>query len=173
MNKKDQMTVENFVSTGMELETLYVCFPVFSKEEITEIYNNYRDNEVPLNSNSTGMSINCSWGKVVKMDIRKQDWKLFREKVPEWQELYMEKLLTQYIALLSDESSYASKRFWELDEKIKKDKRTPGVQLQLDKSEMEIDTAHLIIDGAITLDDLSDFSKEFQDTVNNLIERFN
>ena len=36
------------------------------------------------------------------MDIRKQDWKLFREKVPEWQELYMEKLLKQYIALLSN-----------------------------------------------------------------------
>lgn len=107
------------------------------------------------------------------MDIRKQDWKLFREKVPEWQELYMEKLLKQYIALLSDESSYASKRFWELDEKIKKDKRTPGVQLQLDKSEMEIDTAHLIMDGAITLDNLSGFSKEFQDTVKSLIERFN
>ena len=60
MNKKDQMTVENFVSTGMELETLYVCFPDFSNEEIAEIYNNYKDNEVPLNSNSTGMSINCS-----------------------------------------------------------------------------------------------------------------
>ena len=60
MNKKDQMTVENFVSTGMELETLYGCFPDFSKEEIAEIYNNYKDNEVPLNSNSTGMSTNCS-----------------------------------------------------------------------------------------------------------------
>ena len=59
MNKKDQMTVENFVSTGMELETLYTCFPDFSKEEIAEIYNNYKDNEVPA-GNSTSMSINCS-----------------------------------------------------------------------------------------------------------------
>lgn len=59
MNKKDQMILENFVSTGMELETLYTCFPDFSKEEIAEIYNNYKDNEVPT-SNSTGMSINCS-----------------------------------------------------------------------------------------------------------------
>ncbi len=59
MNKKDQMTVENFVSTGMELETLYTCFPDFSKEEIAEIYNNYKDNEVPTN-NPTNMSINCS-----------------------------------------------------------------------------------------------------------------
>ncbi len=53
------MTVENLVSTGIELETLCTCFPDFSKEEIAEIYNNYKDNEVPT-SNSTGMRINCS-----------------------------------------------------------------------------------------------------------------
>ena len=34
MNKRDQMTVENFVSTGMDLETLYACFQDFSKEDI-------------------------------------------------------------------------------------------------------------------------------------------
>ncbi|SDB23866.1 hypothetical protein SAMN02910298_01179 [Pseudobutyrivibrio sp. YE44] len=60
MNKKDQMTVENFVSTGMDLETLYSCFPDFSREEIAEIYNNYKNNEASSNDDSTGMSINCS-----------------------------------------------------------------------------------------------------------------
>ena len=59
MNKKDQMTVENFVSTGMELETLYTCFPDFSKEEIAEIYNNYKDNQ-PVDADGHAMSINCS-----------------------------------------------------------------------------------------------------------------
>ena len=59
MNKKDQITVENFVSTGMELETLYTCFPDFSKEEIAEIYNNYKDNQ-PVDVDGHTMSINCS-----------------------------------------------------------------------------------------------------------------
>ncbi|MBR5637238.1 MAG: hypothetical protein IKW81_09955 [Pseudobutyrivibrio sp.] len=59
MNKKDQMTVENFVSTGMELETLYTCFPDFSKEEIAEIYNNYKENQSEDAEGHT-MSINCS-----------------------------------------------------------------------------------------------------------------
>ncbi|SHI63990.1 hypothetical protein [Pseudobutyrivibrio xylanivorans] len=59
MNKKDQMTVENFVSTGMELETLYSCFPDFSKEEIAEIYNNYKANQHEAVDGHT-MSINCS-----------------------------------------------------------------------------------------------------------------
>ena len=58
MNKRDRMTVENFVSTGMDLETLYACFQDFSKEEIAEIYNNYKENQV--NVDSTGVSINCS-----------------------------------------------------------------------------------------------------------------
>ena len=59
MNKKDQLTVEYFVSTGMELETLYTCFPDFSKEEISEIYNNYKDNQ-PDVVDGNSMSINCS-----------------------------------------------------------------------------------------------------------------
>ena len=61
MNKKDQMTVEKFVSTGMDLEALYACFKDFSKEEIAEIYNNYKENQVNVNKDSTGVSINCSW----------------------------------------------------------------------------------------------------------------
>lgn len=60
MNKKDQMTVESFVSTGMDLETLYAYFKDFSKEEIAEIYNNYKENQVNVNKGSTGVSINCS-----------------------------------------------------------------------------------------------------------------
>ena len=30
------------------------------------------------------------------MDISKADWKLYRERVPDWQEHYMEKLATVY-----------------------------------------------------------------------------
>ncbi len=57
------MTVENFVSTGMDLETLYACFKDFYNEEIAEIYNNYKENQVSINTDSTrgtDVSINCS-----------------------------------------------------------------------------------------------------------------
>lgn len=59
MNKKDQMTIENFVSTGMELETLYSCFPDFPQEEIAEIYRNYKGRQSSEDDGVT-MSINCS-----------------------------------------------------------------------------------------------------------------
>lgn len=60
MNKRDQMTVENFVSTGMDLETLYACFQDFSKEEIAEIYNNYKANQPADAVGENSISINCS-----------------------------------------------------------------------------------------------------------------
>ena len=64
MNKRDQLAVENFVSTGMDLETLYSCFQDFPREEIAEIYNSYQGNKQG-NKQGTGetnnsMSINCS-----------------------------------------------------------------------------------------------------------------
>jgi len=60
MNARDQLTVENFISTGMELETLYTCFPDFPKEEISEIYSRYKENQENLNNEVTNISINCS-----------------------------------------------------------------------------------------------------------------
>lgn len=34
-------------------------------------------------------------------ELSKKDWKLFREKIPGWQEHYMEGLIEQYAELLS------------------------------------------------------------------------
>ena len=49
-------------------------------------------------------------------DVSKKDWKLFQEKLPDWQEAYMEKLLKEYIKLLQKKSN-ASDRFWELEKR--------------------------------------------------------
>ena len=45
------------------------------------------------------------------MEISKSDWKLFREKLPDWQENYVERLLKRYIKNLNDESKPASTKF--------------------------------------------------------------
>ena len=45
--------------------------------------------------------------------ISKKDWKLYREKLPQWQERYMEGLIQEYIDFLSDEGIQASTKFWE------------------------------------------------------------
>jgi len=104
------------------------------------------------------------------MEISKQDWKLFREKIPAWQESYMEKLNNEYIALLQGDGS-PSKKFWALEKRIKNDKRHKGVLIEMRKQNMPFDIVELIRDGAITLKDIEIFSSDLQETIKFLLER--
>ena len=105
------------------------------------------------------------------MEISKSDWKLFRELISDWQENYMKKLNAEYIELLQRDDRNASDNFWELEKRIFEDKKKPGVQLQLRKGDAIWDIAKLIHDGAITYDDLSDFSEELKDAVRLILSR--
>ncbi|MBQ3974703.1 MAG: multidrug transporter, partial [Lachnospiraceae bacterium] len=94
-------------------------------------------------------------------EISKADWKLFREKVPEWQERYMEKLVQKYVKLLTSPGD-ASEHFWELEKRIRNDKKHPGVMMQLEKGEAIWDIAILIRKRVITVKDLDGFSQELK-----------
>ena len=100
-------------------------------------------------------------------NITKADWKLFRERIGEWQEAYMEKLNKEYVELLSGDEP-ASKKFWDLEKRIREDKRKPGVLLELRKSEVGWDLVRLLGDGVITESDLEGFSGDLKDTVIHL-----
>jgi len=52
----------------------------------------------------------------------KKDWKLYKGKISGWQEDYMERIVRQYSELLSGNSP-ASTKFWELEKRIKNDKK--------------------------------------------------
>ena len=106
----------------------------------------------------------------VYMDISKTDWKLFREKLPGWQEAYMERLNNEYVALLTSNEK-ASDKFWALDERIKQDRRRPGVILEMSKSNAVWNILKLIHDGVITIDNLCDFSSELKNSVSFLLDR--
>ena len=103
------------------------------------------------------------------MEISKADWKLFREKIGEWQETYMERLDREYIEILSSDK-VASEKFWALDDRIKEDKKKPGVILELRKSNIFWDLLKLIKDGVITVADLSDFSPELQNEIAGFLQ---
>ncbi len=106
------------------------------------------------------------------MEVSKKDWKLFRACIGEWQEAYMERLTKEYIDLLSgDENENASDKFWKLEERIKKDKKHPGVMLELSKENMIFDIVTLINRDVITVVDLKDFSDELKEYVNYLLHR--
>ena len=91
-----------------------------------------------------------------------KDWKLFRSKIADWQEAYMEKLNSEYIKLLSGEGN-ASEKFWALEKKIRQDKKDCGVQCEMSRSNQFYIMLSLLNEGAITLEDLSDFSEELQE----------
>lgn len=103
--------------------------------------------------------------------FNEKDWKLFRKKVADWQENYIEKLTREYIDLLSGEG-YASDKFWELDRRIKQDKKKAGVMItDMSRSNMMFIIMQLLNEKVITLEDLADFSDELKDHLEFLRRR--
>ncbi len=104
------------------------------------------------------------------MEVSKSDWKIFRERIGNWQEAYMERLVKEYMDLLESKAN-ASDKFWKLEGRIKKDKKHPGVMLELSKGNMIFDIVALINSGVITTADLEGFSDELKESVNFLLHR--
>ena len=104
------------------------------------------------------------------MEVSKKDWKLFRACIGGWQEAYMERLTKEYIDLLSGDEN-ASDKFWELEERIKKDKKHPGVLIELRKSTAIWDIAYFVRDKVITMDELEGFSNDLIDVVKLILRR--
>lgn len=100
----------------------------------------------------------------------KRGWKLYREKVGGWQEHYMEKLVKEYADYLCSDLS-ASTKFWEIVKRIKRDRKTPGVCIELTKSDMFWDIAGLINDKVISMDDLEEFSDDLKEAVALILRR--
>ena len=104
------------------------------------------------------------------MDVSKKDWALYRERLPEWQEQYMERLIAQYKTIIDSEAP-ASDKFWELDKRIRADKKKPGVVVEMSKQEMIYQIVELLHDKAISLNDLDGFSEDLISTVQFLYNR--
>lgn len=94
--------------------------------------------------------------------FNESDWKLFRAKLPGWQEAYMERLNQGYAALLAG-SGKASEKFWALEKRINADKQRVGVVAGMSRSNMYQNIIGLLDDGVIDLRDLDDFSDELRE----------
>lgn len=105
------------------------------------------------------------------MEPSKKDWKLYREKVPGWQENYMERLIEDYVSYLSS-TEPASTKFWTMEKRMKQDKKTPGVCIEISKGNMIFDLVRFLQDEVIVFSDLDEFSEELRETVRLLWERF-
>lgn len=86
-------------------------------------------------------------------DISKSDWQLFNKLLPEWQERYMDRLNQEYKKLLDSDSSPANK-FWKLEKRIKADRKSPGVIVEVSKRSMFQTLLQLLSEKVITDKDL-------------------
>jgi len=82
----------------------------------------------------------------------------------------MGRLNKEYIELLSEDVN-PSDKFWRLDKRIKEDRKKAGVQLEMSRTNLINNIICLIIDGAISFEDLEEFSDELKETVSAFIER--
>ncbi len=98
-----------------------------------------------------------------------KDWKLFRSKIADWQESYMDKLNKEYIELLSEDTD-SSNKFWNLEKRIKEDKKKTGVRAEMSRSNLIYNIISLINEGAICFEDLEEFSDQLKETVRFIVE---
>ena len=101
-----------------------------------------------------------------------KDWKLYREKLPEWQEAYMERLIKEYVELLNSDKA-ASEKFWALDKRIRADRQSLGVRvIEERRSKLQNILTGLIIEHVISVDDLQDFSEELRESTSQWIQTY-
>ena len=85
-----------------------------------------------------------------------KDWKIFRSKIAGWQEAYMDKLNKEYIKILSGDG-------------IKEDKKDCGVQCEMSRSNQFYIMLSLLNEGAITMEDLEDFSDDLKEIMQHFV----
>lgn len=105
----------------------------------------------------------------MKDNFTENDWKLFRSKIPLWQERYMERLVNEYTALLN-ENINSSEKFWKLEKRINRDKNHPGVKIEMKRSDLISNLVILINCGVIEISDLNGFDEKLRKTVLKLLK---
>lgn len=74
----------------------------------------------------------------------------------------MEQLAESYAALLAGPGK-ASDKFWELEKRLRKDKKRVGVVADVSRSKMYYNLLYLLGDKTITLEDLAGFSPDLRE----------
>ena len=102
--------------------------------------------------------------------VVESDWKLFRKKLPEWQERHMQALLNDYSAIIAADGEDVATRFWKLERRIKKDVRHVGVCADMRRSMMGQDLQCLLREKDITPKDLEGFSDELREYLEEILK---
>ncbi len=96
------------------------------------------------------------------------DWKVFRKRVPEWRERYLETRNKELIRILADDGKTPTEQFWDAKEEIDNiAKRLVDLLDGHSRSKMEWFLILMYGHGFIGDDDLKEFSEELRERVRN------
>jgi hypothetical protein len=94
------------------------------------------------------------------------DWKMFRKRVPEWRERYLAEQNREIIGILSEEGKTPTERFWDAEERMKKETRILFDCLDgHSRSKMEGYLLLMRRHGLIREDDLEEFSEALRERI--------
>ena len=91
------------------------------------------------------------------------------EKKKGWQDAYMGKLVQEYMEILQKDVS-ASGRFWTLEERIKKDRKNPGLIVEMSRRRLLSNLANLAAYGVIHKSDLEEFSDKMKKDIEEIMD---
>lgn len=83
----------------------------------------------------------------------------------------MERLEADYITLLQSEKK-ASAKLWKLEKRIKQDKKSPGVLIDMRRSTAINNIVNMVLDEVISLDDLEAFSDDLKEAVKFMVKKW-
>jgi protein-tyrosine phosphatase len=96
--------------------------------------------------------------------MKESDWKIFRKRVPEWRERYLQITNKQIISVLSDNNKTPTEQFWDAKKKMEEEADTLVDCLDgHSRSKMHMYLLIMYRHGLVNNDDLEEFSKELRE----------
>lgn len=104
------------------------------------------------------------------MKTRESDWKVYRKRVPDWRERYLDRKNQEIVELLTDREGTPTERFWKTLKKMKEEKHTLVECFDPhSRSRMLISLFLMHRHGIIDDADLNEFSTELQEWIRTSI----
>ena len=101
------------------------------------------------------------------------DWKIFRKRVPEWLERYLEEQNKRIAAMLADDKKTPTERFWDTEKEMKAVARILVNCLDgHTRSKMEMSLCLMVRHNMIGSEDLEEFSGELRERILRVVEAF-
>ena len=85
--------------------------------------------------------------------------------------LYGGRLIEEYRSILESEK-LSSEKFWALEKRIRQDKKSPGVIVDMRRSTMRLELMQLLFLGVIRPSDLEGFSQELRDGLIFVMQKY-